>query len=32
MRQMLRMTRAFQDMHQVSQELRETQLIVGAFQ
>ena len=32
MQQMLRMTRAFQDMHQANKELRETQLIVDAFQ
>ena len=32
MQQMLRMTRAFQDMHQANKELRETQLIVDTFQ
>lgn len=31
MNQMLRMTRAFQDMHQANKELRETQLIVDTF-
>lgn len=32
MQQMLRMPRAFQDLHEANRELRETQLIVDAFQ